>query len=329
MEAYFVGQDGKGSLQKTPLPIRRPGEALIKISRAGICNTDLEILKGYMNFKGILGHEFVGKVCEVDTGANISVGQRVVGEINLPCNDCELCKQGGVIKRNHCLKRSVLGILSKDGTYASHVTLPVANLFPVPGNVSDEQAAFAEPLAAAFRIIEQDLIKETDRVALIGDGKLGLLIAMVVNSIKKQEFIVFGKHEDKLMMLPSEIDTSISNETTKIKYKDYFDVVIDACGSPNGLAQAIDIVKPLGTIVLKTTCASNPVFNESLVVIKEIKIIGSRCGNFLMALEALANGTINVDKLLSKVYPLEDVDKALKHAATKGALKIQLDMSTC
>ena len=278
---------------------------------------------------GILGHEFVGKVVEVDADAGVSVGQRVVGEINVACNSCAACSRGGVVRRNHCANRSVLGIVAKDGTFAEYLTLPAGNLFAVPDSVSDGAAAFAEPLAAAFRIAEQNVVRPGDRVAVIGDGKLGLLICQVVRTLLTDGHLVaFGKHKDKLALLPTNIETKVVDADTGARYRDTFDVCVEASGSPQGLMLAESLTRPLGTIVLKTTCAVNdPHFNMAPLVIKEMTLVGSRCGNFPMALRALAAGEVSVDKLLTAVYPLEKADEAVAHAARKGTLKIQLSVS--
>ena len=275
----------------------------------------------------MLGHEFVGEVMEIDDGAKVKVGQRVVAEINTTCGKCDYCKLGGVAKRNHCRNKETVGIEFKDGCHAQYVSLPVDCLYPVPDCISDEQACFVEPLGAAFRIVEQGLIKPTDTVALIGDGKLGQLIGQVIQGQAKQKFVVFGKHSDKLAMLGESQETVLVTDATGRKLRDTFDVVIDACGSPSGILLAQEITRPLGTIVLKTTCAAGPGFNTAPYVVKELTIVGSRCGNYTMALQALEKGKVRVEHLLHKTFPLEHSMAALDEAGKRGVMKVQLVMS--
>ena len=266
----------------------------------------------------------------------IKAGDRVVGEINVkkPNCDCDACQEGGVRQRNHCQNRTVLGIINKDGTFAQYLTLPVDNLFPVPSSVSDERATFAEPLAAAFRIVEQNFIKCSDRVAIVGDGKLGLLIAMVMKCQQIQSLTIFGKHADKMAVLPVSGDWGIVtdhecivvDDKTDEKYADAFDVCIEASGTPNGVMMAMSMTRPLGTLALKTTCAMGAnAFNTAPFVVKELNIVGSRCGNFEMALQGLENG-LPVERLLTATYSLSDALDAIEHTRQKGTLKIQLLM---
>jgi threonine dehydrogenase-like Zn-dependent dehydrogenase len=238
-----------GNLEyKTDYPIPKPGkgEALIRVTHAGICNTDIEITKGYMGFNGILGHEFVGVVQEC--AKKELVGKRVTGEINIGCGICSFCRSR---MHNHCPKRSVLGILKRDGVFAEYTTLPVRNIHRIPDSVSDEEAVFIEPLAAAFEILEQINVSSSDRVCVLGDGKMGLLVGQVL-STTGCNLLVIGKHREKLSIL-EEIDIKpglIFNSKGK-----EFDVVVDCTGSQAGMERALGIVKPRGKIIIKTTVA--------------------------------------------------------------------------
>ena len=273
---------------------------------------------------GVLGHEFLGIVEDVDDGSNICQGERVTGEINVACQTCAVCERGGIEKRNHCTRRSVIGILNKDGVFAEYVTLPVTNLHRIPENIEDTRAVFAEPLAAAFRIAEQGVIDQFKKVAVLGDGKLGLLIAQVVFSLKPQDMTVIGKHQNKLNLLPDGIHTMVLNDVTAKTFENKFDVVVDATGNPGGLEIAMSLTRPLGTIVLKSTCALGLKFNTAPIVVKEIKVIGSRCGSIEMALKALESGQICPDDLIGGVYPFSRALDAINQASQKGALKIQM-----
>ena len=287
-------------------------------------------------FQGTLGHEFVGRVIRLPVTTSpvpeaIKIGDRVVGEINLACNKCEVCEQGGIAKRNHCPARTVLGIVNKDGTFAEYVTLPLSNLYRVPDGLSTSSAAFAEPLAAAFRVREQIDLKMSDSVAIIGDGKLGLLITDVVkrHPHAPKRVAIFGHHADKMALTAEGVERVILDGHNKDKFMNMFDVTIEASGTPSGVMQAADLTRPLGTIVLKTTCAAdNSSFNTAPFVVKEIALLGSRCGNFKMALTAMAIGQIEVTKYITKTYPFHQAEEAIAHAGRKGTLKIQLLMTT-
>eukprot|EP00752_Nemacystus_decipiens_P009774 g8729.t2 len=358
------------------VPVPKAGEALVRVLRAGICNTDLELLAGYMGFTGIVGHEFVGVVEKIeffendDEGARCAasalLGKRVVGEINLACTRCRVCVGGGDRARNHCPERTVLGILGKHGTYAEYLTLPCRNLHVVPDNVSDAAAVFAEPLAAACRIVEQGLVPPDANAAVLGDGKLGLLVAEVLarrataaaaNSTAAPTAsgekdagtagttTLIGRHKEKMDMCCGSAVTAAAGEggdggtcssagappplirldaqEDRAKLAGTFDVVVDATGSPHGLAAASELCRPLGTVVLKSTCAAGAGFNPAPVVINEQRIVGSRCGPFEAALRLLAEpgGGIDVERYVSGVYPLEEAAAALECARQKGALK--------
>lgn len=303
-----------------PAPSPAPGEALIRPLLAGVCNTDLELAKGYMGFSGVLGHEFVG-VVESAQSKELT-GKRVVGEINCPCGQCHLCKSG---KGNHCPARTVLGIKGRDGVFADYFTLPEANLHIVPDNVSDTAAVFAEPLAAAFEILEQVSVNADTNVALLGDGKLGLLIGQVLLSTGCPVTAI-GRHPDRLKTLAAKGAAAIVEKELDRDGR-VFDVVVDATGSPEGLAMAADIVRPCGTIVLKTTVAQQPRFDMNRLVIDEITVTGSRCGPFGKALAALAGGRIETEPLVSEIMGLNDGVEAMRRASAKGTLKVLLDIA--
>jgi len=314
----FDGKEGKVGERKKPAS--ENGEALIQVHRAGICNTDLEIVKGYMEFQGVLGHEFVGEV--VDSKENQWIGKRVVGEINCYCGTCEFCRNG---LGNHCPNRTVLGILNRNGVFAEYVSLPIHNLIPVPDSVPDEQAVFTEPLAAAFEILEQIRVTPEDRVVVIGDGKLGLLVAQVLR-LSTPQVLLLGKHPEHWEFLSEKGIKGMSVD--QLEPKPEFDVAVEASGSPAGLETAISILKPRGTLVLKSTVARpNNSFNWNLLVINEIQVIGSRCGPFKPAIEALKDKSVEVQSMIQKTYPLSNGVEALRHAGQKGMLKVQLMMN--
>lgn len=298
-----------------PMPIPLSDEVLIKVTHAGICNTDIEIIKGYMGFRGVLGHEFVGIVEEAEDKDLIK--RRVVGEINLDCGRCSYCLNG---MQSHCPNRSVLGILNRDGVFAEYTALPGKNIHIVPDTVSDEEAVFVEPLAAAFEITEQVDIRQSDNVCILGDGKLGLLTAQVI-SLSGCALTVVGKHENKLAMLSGTgIETSILSAFDK---RD-FDIVIDTTGSTSGIRTALDMVRPRGTVVMKTTTAGDCSMNMNSLVVKEVTLVGSRCGPFDKAIDALVSKKIDVLPLVSKVFKLDDAIDAFEYASGSGALKVIL-----
>lgn len=301
------------TIREVAEPVPGPGEALIRVRLAGVCNTDLELAKGYMGFCGTLGHEFVGEV--VASPSPAWVGRRVVGEINCVCHRCAYCQRH---MPHHCLNRTVLGIQGRDGAFADFVVLPVENLHAVPDHVPDDEAVFTEPLAAAFRILEQAAIGEFDRVIVLGDGKLGLLIAQVL-ALRSRSVLCVGRHGSKLALL-AECGIETALEGTPVAPG--ADVVVDASGSADGLARALEWVRPEGTVVLKTTVAGQHQLALSLPVIHEVRIVGSRCGPFPPALEALAAGTVRVRPLIAEQYPLADGVRALERAATPGVLKV-------
>jgi len=300
-------------LKEVSIPEPQQNEVLIKILKAGICNTDLEILKGYMNFEGILGHEFVGKVVKAKNEKWI--GKRVVGEINIGCGSCDYCLKN---KANHCPYRKVLGILKKDGVFAEYITLPLSNLHLVSDNIPNKIAVFTEPLAAALRILEQIKLKEKDKVLILGDGKLGLLIAQVIKKAGTETYCL-GKYRKKLKILENKgIKTILLGKEITEK----FDIIVEATGKKQGIIQALKYVKPEGKIILKSTYFDNINFNISSIVINEINIIGSRCGPFNKALEWLEKNLIDVESLIDGEYSLSEWEKAFSEAQKSESLKI-------
>lgn len=298
-------------------PVPQENEALIRISKAGICNTDLEITKGYMDYEGIPGHEFVGVVEEAPVTSII--GKRVAGEINLGCGVCSFCLRG---LSRHCLNRTVLGIAGKSGVFAEYVTLPVQNCHLLPDAISDDAAVFIEPLAAAFEILEQVHIKPLDKVLVLGDGKLGQLIAPVL-SLAGCDVTVYGKHPFKLEKLKKYAVETITHLDTH----QFYDVVVEATGSTTGISLALSQLKSRGTLVLKTTTKENPNIPFSEIVVREITLIGSRCGPFEPAIRALASGRIHVSDLITHRFSLDEGLKAFSAAVRKDAIKVILDVA--
>lgn len=305
-----------------PMPRLPAGEALIRITRAGICNTDVEILKGYFGFKGVLGHEFVGVVTQLAAQhSEIAIGDRVVGEINcVPCDS----PSRDFFERAQDPSRNTLGIDRRDGAFADYTTLPIVNLHRVPASVSDDEAVFVEPLAAACQILEQVHVKPTDRVAVIGDGKLGLLCAQVLATVPC-DLIALGRHANKLEILRRRgISTRIvSPEET---FARQFDVVVECTGSAAGFDAARQMLRPRGTLVLKSTYQGLPQANLTMLVVDEITVIGSRCGPFAAALRLLEQKRIDVQSLIHARYPLSQGIDALAHAQQPGVLKILLEI---
>ena len=295
----------------------RPDEALVRVLLSGICNTDLEIARGYAGFKGTIGHEFVGVVEESTNRA--LVGQRVVGEINVGCGKCDLCRAGDP---RHCPLHTVLGIVGRDGAHAEFLQLPVENLLPVPTNIPDEHAVFTEPLAAACGILERVSIAKPHRVAVIGDGKLGLLCAQVV-ALTGASLLLVGKHSSKRRIAERRgIETATPAQAAKRKRE--FDVVVEASGAATGFELALDLLRPKGQLVLKSTFHGKTELDSARVVVDEISIVGSRCGRFTPALDLLKKAAIDVDSLISEEYPLSDGVHGMRRAAERGVLKVLL-----
>ncbi len=302
-------------------PELKKGEVLIKTRMSGICNTDLEITKGYMGYKGVLGHEFVGDVVEVYDDCNKNwIGKRVVGEINCGCNNDSWCAKG---LARHCPNRQTLGIWQKDGCFSEYFTLPVENILEVPQNLSDEEATFVEPVAAAMEITEQLHIKPKDKVALLGDGKLGLCIALVLNALNV-DLIHIGKHENKLeISRKAGVKTKLLKDLEDSDNKS-FDIVIEATGSTGGFETSLALTKPRGVLVLKSTIAAKEGLNLAPVVIDEITVLGSRCGQFEPALRLMGAKKLDIKPLISEIYPIDKALEAFEKNKQKDILKILL-----
>jgi threonine dehydrogenase-like Zn-dependent dehydrogenase len=300
-----------------PLP-EANGEARVRVIKSGICNTDLEIARGYAGFNGTIGHEFVG-VVEASSDEPKLAGTRVVGEINAGCGKCDLCVGGD---SRHCPSRTVLGIHGRDGAHAEFLTLPSRNLIAVPESVSDEAAVFAEPLAAAYGIAERVDVGPGTSVAIIGDGKLGLLCAMTMQ-LRTDSVLMVGKHSEKMSIVEKlGVETMLLGKGA-IPIKS-FDVVIEASGSESGFSTALDLVRPRGSVILKSTFHGTASWEASRVVVDEISIVGSRCGRLAPAVELLASKKVNVDDLISDEYRLDDGVNALEQAGRHGVLKVLL-----
>ena len=321
MRALWL-EDNKISMRDVPQP-SKPNEALIKICKAGICSTDLELVKGYYPYTGILGHEFVGEVVSLSPtplslGEGLKVGDRVVGEINAVCNQCEQCLNG---RPTHCENRTVLGIVNRDGTFAEYTQLPIANLHRVPDSVPDEMAVFTEPLAAALEIQQQVQIKPTDRVLLIGAGRLGQLIAQTL-ALTSCNLRVVARYEHQQKLLKARGIRVIAEEEIK-PWR--WDIVVEATGSPSGFSLARKAIRPRGTLVLKSTYKGEINVNFSSIVVDEINIIGSRCGPFEPALRLMEARQVDPTVLIANEFKLEDALKAFERAAETGMLKVLLE----
>ena len=315
MKALYLGDDGLVLNEDLPLPRREPGEALIRLIKAGICSTDLEIVKGYAGFRGIPGHEFVGVVQEADDRRWI--GRRVVGTINIGCRRCETCLGSGA---EHCPERTVLGIIGCSGAFSETFTLPEANLLAVPESLSDEEAVFTEPLAAALRTREQVVVSPAARIAVVGPGRLGLLIAQVL-ALTGSPLTVLGRR-DASLELPRGLglDTGLVHEQGESAY----DLVVEATGNEAGLAESLRLVRPLGTLVLKSTFAGRTSVDLTKLVVGEVNVVGSRCGPFAPALRLLETRAVSVKPLVEAEYALADGLAAFEHAARPGVRKVLL-----
>jgi alcohol dehydrogenase len=304
---------------RRPEPKRDEGDCLIKVRQAGICATDLEITRGYMGFKGILGHEFVGEVVE-SPSARQWIGKRVVGEINVVCGRCDLCLSG---LSNHCRNRTVLGILKRDGAFADFVRLPVINLHEIPAAVEDDAAVFVEPLAAAFQVLKQVKLDGKKWVTVLGDGRLGLLCAQVLRNAGCPVRVI-GRHPEKMRLCDQ---WGIrSRAAADISPRHDQEVVVDCTGSASGLEMAMQLVRPRGTIVLKSTVADGKALNLAPIVIDEINVVGSRCGPFREAIKALTEKSVDVTSMIHRRMKLEQGVEAMELAAKPGVLKVILTM---
>ena len=333
---YF---DGQLSLRNVPDPKPVPGEALIRVRLAGICGTDRQILKGYSGFHGIPGHEFVGEVVECDDGR--WKGRRAVGEINVTCGHCEWCRRG---LGRHCVSRTVMGIIGRPGAFAEFVALPVANLHEVPNEVPDEEAVFVEPLAAAAEILEQMPLARGTRVAVLGAGRLGLLVAQVLRHAGADVTLI-GRTDWKLKLARSWGLDTVNMETvgahrdaplhthgdaTSTAHGDLplharsFAVVVEATSSPQGLEQALQLVEPRGVVVMKSTFHEPAHFDTANLVVNEITLLGSRCGDFATAIDMLRHDAIHVEEMISRVFPLDEGPDAFGYLENASCLKVLL-----
>lgn len=303
---------------RTDIPIPKPqeGEALVRVLCAGICNTDLELKRGYYPYTGILGHEFVGVV---EQGPEHLVDQRVVGEINAVCGQCRFCRSG---QPTHCENRSVLGIVNRNGAFADYLCLPVENLHPVPNHIPTEVATFTEPLAAALQIQQQIMLRPDHQVLVVGDGKLGQLVAQTL-ALTGCNLLVVGRHQDKLANLEARgIKTGLADAVVDKA----FDISVECTGNAVGFELARRALRPRGILVLKSTYAGKLSLDASSLVVDEITLIGSRCGPFAAALDLLAKGQVDVQPLIHDRYPLTQALTAFERAQTKGVLKVLLEI---
>jgi threonine dehydrogenase-like Zn-dependent dehydrogenase len=300
-----------------PTPVASPGESVVQVLRAGICGTDLEIARGYMSYRGVIGHEFVGRV--VETASAHLHGRRVVGEINAGCGHCNICLAGDA---RHCPNRTVLGIVGRDGAFAEYLTLPDRNLIPVPESIPDATAVFVEPIAAAYEIFEQAHLRRNQTILVLGDGRLGAIVAL---ALKAEDYrpVIAGHHIEKLARLGGLGLSTVSEKSLG----DKFDVVIDCTGNGAGVRRTIELIKPKGTIILKSTVADATQINLAPLVINEITVVGSRCGRFAPALTALEAGRFDPRPLIDATFPLEDGVAAFAAARNPLNFKVLLKPS--
>ncbi len=316
MKALVV-RAGALALEEVPTPAPG-GDCLVRVTMAGICGTDLQILEGYAGFSGIPGHEFVGVVESAPAQDAQWIGRRVVGEINVGCGRCEWCLNG---VKEHCTDRSVVGIRNRSGAFAEYLVLPATNLHHVPDTINDRAAVFVEPVAAACRIFEQMQVAPDSRVAIVGDGRMGLLVAQVVRTVAKQ-VTVYGRHAHKLAIARSLGMTAVDARSAS-EVPSRFDIVVDVTGRPEGLVRALRLVRPRGTVVMKSTFHGEAPIESWPIVVDEVTLIGSRCGPFAPALELLAAGAVQVEPLIARVTTLADYASAFADART--ALKVLFD----
>jgi threonine dehydrogenase-like Zn-dependent dehydrogenase len=330
--AFSVSAERLKAVSK-PLPKLRPGWALIRVRLAGICNTDVEILRGYHAFRGTPGHEFVGEVADVQgvSGALTKkwLGRRVVGEINVSCSAygyrpvCAFCRRGW---KTHCSRRTVLGIVAHDGAFAEYLALPLENLHVVPDSVSDEQAVFAEPLAAASEILEQVHAKQFREAAVLGDGKLAQLIALVLSTAVPR-VAMYGKYERKLALARRAgiLTRKVRGEASDLKrVKESYGLLVEATGSPTGFALAQQMTEPRGTLVLKSTFHGAARIETWPIVVKELTVLGSRCGPFRRAIALLGSGKVDPTALITRTFPMKEAAGAIRFAQKSGVMKVLL-----
>lgn len=309
-------ESGAVTVREVPLPQRPAGFALLKLVAAGICNTDLELQRGYYGFTGTPGHEFVAEVVEADN--RTLVGCRVAGEINLACTHCEWCRRG---MGRHCPNRTVLGIVRQPGAFSEFFTLPERNLHLLPQDMPAERAVFTEPLAAACAVLERVSIPPGERIAVLGDGKLGLLVSMVLNA-HGYPVIQFGRHPEKLAIVKKVgVETELTMDPFPLAA---FDWVVDSTGSPDGLRAAVSMARPRGTVIMKSTIHGHVPIDTAPVIVNELTLIGSRCGRFEDSLPLLDHHLIPVEELVADRFPLREAPRAFERAAERGVLKVLL-----
>jgi threonine dehydrogenase-like Zn-dependent dehydrogenase len=310
-------ESGRVTVGRRPLPRVGPGVARIRVLAAGICSTDLELQRGYYGFRGTPGHEFVGEVAAADDSS--WVGKRVAGEINLACGACEWCARD---LGRHCPNRTVLGIVKHPGAHAEFLTLPLCNLHPIPESIPDEEAVFIEPVAAACEILDQVRVLAGAKIAVMGDGKLGLLIAQVLRA-RGARVHLFGRHPEKMRLV--EADGVTMEIAGKSLPERAWPMVVEATGSAEGLRSAIAMCEPRGTVVMKSTVHGLVKIDTAPAIVNEVTLVGSRCGRFEPAIRMLASGRVRVDRLISERLPLDRAAEAYKRAAVKGVLKVLLE----
>jgi threonine dehydrogenase-like Zn-dependent dehydrogenase len=318
MKALLIDDAGALALRDVSVP-KNDGECLIRVRMAGICGTDLQLLEGYAGFHGIPGHEFVGVVESVSAADDRSwLGRRVAGEINVGCDRCDFCAAG---VREHCSNRTVLGIRGRGGAFAEYVSLPARNLHAIPDSLSDQAAVFVEPVAACCRIFEQMDVPHEARVAVLGDGRMGLLVAQVLKTTTPN-VVVLGRHEQKLAVARTLGLTAQLADTDASS--DRFDVVVDVTGRPEGLRDALKLVKPRGTLVLKSTFHGEAPVESWPIVVDEVTVVGSRCGPFDPGIALLASGAVRIEPLVARIARLEDFATAFDEA--RSALKVLFEI---
>jgi alcohol dehydrogenase len=309
-------ESGRVNVRRRPLPRMPRGFARIRVLAAGICSTDLELQRGYYGFSGTPGHEFVGEVTHAEDRGWI--GKRVTGEINLACGECEWC---GRDLGRHCPNRTVLGIVKHPGAHAEFLTLPLRNLHPIPHSMSDEQAVFIEPVAAACEILDQVRVPAGSKIAVLGDGKLGLLISQVLRA-RGARVHLYGRHREKMRLVEGGgLTTEIAGKTLPERA---WPMVVEAAGSADGLRAAIAMCEPRGTVIMKSTVHGPVKIDTAPAIVNEVTLVGSRCGRFEPAIRMLASGRVRVDPLISGQFPLQCASEAYKQAAAKGVLKVLL-----
>jgi len=317
-----VFENRKISIADVPIPVLSKNEALVKINRAGICATDFELLKGYHNFAGIPGHEFTGVVYSSPDQPDLE-GQRVVAGINFGCGHCDICLAGD---QRHCGNRTVIGIRGRNGVFADFCPIPVSNLHFVPDSIEDDEAVFTEPLAAALEITRQVEVSERSRVVVLGDGKIGLLCALVLRQFTSNTVLI-GRHQQNFHIASEQGVHTICSQgkstgaTSQIE-TGKFDLVVEATGSPDGINEAVRLARPEGKVLIKTTSFEKSVIDLAYVVVNELSIIGSRCGEIQLTLDFMKKKVIDLHPLIEAVYPIQSFDKAFEHALRKGSRKI-------